>query len=61
MMRMIIEKYRAIPDKRDNLVFPFSFMLSLTLRIEVDAIKYVKVKSHTRVVNDKVVKVRFIK
>jgi hypothetical protein len=33
-------------------------MLSLTLRIEVDAIKYVKVKSHTRVVNDKVVKVR---
>ena len=34
------------------------FTLSLTLRIEVDAIKYVKVKSHTRVVNDKVVKVR---
>ena len=33
-------------------------MLSLTLRIEVDAIKYVKVKSHTRVVNGKVVKVR---
>ena len=32
------------------------FMLSLTLRIEVDAIKYVK--SHTRVVNGKVVKVR---
>ena len=27
------------------------FMLSLTLRIEVDAIKYVKVKSHTRNVN----------
>ena len=23
MMRMIIEKYRAIPDKRDNLVFQF--------------------------------------
>ena len=34
------------------------FKLSLTLRIEVDAIKYVKVKSHTRVVNGKVVKVR---
>ena len=34
------------------------FMLSLTLRIEVDAIKYVKVKSLTRNVNGKVVKVR---
>ena len=34
------------------------FMLSLTLRIEVDAIKYVKVKSHKRIVNGKVVKVR---
>ena len=34
------------------------FMLSLTLRIEVDAIKYVKIKSHTRKVNGKVVKVR---
>ena len=34
------------------------FMLSLTLRIEVDTIKFVKVKAHKRLINGKIVKVR---
>ena len=35
-----------------------SRLLSLTLRIEVEASKYVKVKAHKRVVNGRIVKVR---
>ena len=35
-----------------------SRLLSLTLRIEVEASKYVKVKAYKRIVNGRVVKVR---